>query len=343
VKGMRKIVEGLGIVLVLGGLLGAPPASAWEWGSPMAGPSGYRLLKKIPLEGEEGWDYLSLDSAGRRLYISRETWVLVFDLNTEAVAGDIRGMNGVHGIAIAPESNRGFTSNGKDGTSTFFDLKTLKPLGQVKTGKNPDAILYDPATKRVFALNGGSESATVIDAATGTVAGTVGLGGTPEFGVADGTGRVFINLEDKNQVVMMDSRKLAVLARWPLGPGQKPTGLAIDRKNRRLFSTCRDSRTMVVLDVDTGKILTSLPIGGGVDAAEFDPETALVICSNGDGTMTVVHEDSPAKFTVLENVQTWGGAKTMALDPKTHRVYLVAADLSKSKKEVFLLIYEKQG
>jgi YVTN family beta-propeller protein len=342
-ESIRQITLRMALVLVLGGLLGAAPAGSAEATNPESGPSGYRLLKKIPLEGEEGWDYLSLDSAGRRLYISRETRVLVFDLETEAAVGDIRGMNGVHGIAIAQESNRGFTSNGKDGTSIYFDLKSLKPLGQVKTGKNPDAIIYDPATKRVFVMNGGSDSATVIDAATGNVAGTISLGGAPEFAVADGAGRVYVNVEDKNQIVVIDSRKLAVFARWTLGGGQKPTGLAIDRKNRRLFSTCRDSKTMVVLDADTGKILASLPIGAGVDAADFDPEPGLAICSNGDATMTVVREESPVKFAVLENVQTWGGAKTMALDPRTHRVYLVAADQSKSKKEVFLLIYEKHG
>jgi YVTN family beta-propeller protein len=340
---IRDLGGRLALVLLVGGLAGAVPAGAWESESPKPGPSGYRMLKKVPLDGEEGWDYLSLDSAGRRLYISRDTRVLVFDLATEAVLGDIRGMNGVHGIAIAPELGRGFTSNGKDGNCIIFDLKSLKPLGQVKTGKSPDAILYDPATKRVFVLNGGSDSATVIDAATGTVAGTVSLGGAPEFGVADGAGKVYVNIEDKNQIVAIDSRKLAVLGRWPLGGGQKPTGLAIDRKNRRLFSTCRDSKTMVVVDADSGKVLTSLPIGSGVDAADYDPETGLAICSNGDATMTVVHEEGPAKFMVLENVPTWGGAKTMALDPKTHRVYLVAMDQSKAKKEVFLLIYEKQG
>jgi len=329
------------IFLILAGLIGSWAGLPAEAAGPAPGPSGYRLLKKIPLDGEEGWDYLSIDSAGRRLYLSRETRVQVVDLESETVAGDVRGLNGAHGIALIPELSRGYASSGKDGTSMVFDLKTLKPLGQVKTGKNPDAIIYDPASKRVFAMNGGSDSITAIDAATGALAGTVPLGGAPEFAVADGAGRVYVNVEDKNLIAAVDSRKLTVIARWTLGEGRKPTGLAIDRKNRRLFSTCRDSKTLVVLDADTGKILTSLPIGAGVDAADFDPETSLAICSNGDATMTVVREESPTKFTVLENVQTGGGAKTMALDPRTHRVYLAAADTSKGKKDVSLLIFER--
>ncbi|HLY73384.1 MAG TPA: YncE family protein [Planctomycetota bacterium] len=340
---VRKILWRLAFVLSVGVLAGTAPADARERANPEPGPSGYHLLKKVPLDGEEGWDYLSLDPVGRRLYISRENRVLVFDLATETAAGEVRGLSGAHGIAIAADLGRGFATSGKDGSCVIFDLKSLKPVGQVKTGKGPDAILFDPASKRVFAFNGGSDSASVIDAASGMLAGTVSLGGAPEFGVADAAGRVYVNIEDKNQIVVIDSRKLSVVARWSLGTGQKPTGLAIDRKNRRLFSTCRDSKTMVVLDADLGKVLTSLPIGSGVDAAEYDPETALAIASNGDSTMTVVHEESPAKFTVLESVQTGGGAKTMALDPKTHRVYLVSSDPGKAKKEVFLLIYEKQG
>lgn len=340
---VRNIAWQISLVPVLAGLLGTRAAGFPEESTPAPGPSGYRLLKKIPLEGEEGWDYLTLDSEGRRLYISRETRVQVFDLEKEATVGDIRGMNGVHGIALAPESGRGFASSGKDGSCVLFDLKTLKPLGQVKTGKNPDAVVHDPATRRVFVMNGGSDSATVIEAATGMVAGTVGLGGAPEFAVADGTGKVYVNLEDKNQIVVIDSRKLVVVARWSLGAGQKPTGLAIDRKNRRLFSTCRDSKTMVVVDADAGKLIASLSIGGGVDGAEFDPDPGLAISSNGDGTMTVVREESPAKFAVQDTVGTWGGAKTMALDPRSHRIYLVAGDQNKSKKEVFLLVYERHG
>lgn len=306
-------------------------------GSP--GPSGYHLLRKLPLEGEEGWDYLEADSAGKRLYLSRENRVTVVDLETEKVVGEVRGLGGVHGIAIAPEFGRGFSTNGKDGTCVVFDLKSLKPLAHVKTGKGPDAIVFDPASKRAFACNGGGESVTAIDAGTGAVAGTVALGGVPEFAVADGAGKVFVNLEDKNQLVVLDSRKLAVLGRYSLGTGQKPTGLAIDRKNRRLFSTCRDSKTMVILDADTGKIQTSLPIGAGVDAAAFDPDLHLALCSNGDATLTVVREESPTQFTLVENVPTAGGAKTMALDVRTHRVYLLSAAETKGTKEVTLLIY----
>lgn len=313
------------------------PCAGLALGTP--GPSGYHLLRKIPLDGEEGWDYLEADSAGRRLYLSRENRVTVLDLDTEKVVGEVRGLNGVHGIAVAPEFGRGFCTNGKDGTCVVFDLKTLKPVAQIKTGKGPDAIVYDPASKRAFACNGGGESITAIEAGSGAVAGTVGLGGVPEFAVADGTGKVYVNLEDKHQVVVLDSRKLAILARWSLATGKKPTGLAIDRKSRRLFSTCRDSKTMVILDADSGKIHSSLPIGAGVDAAAFDPETHLALCSNGDATLTVVREDSPTQFTVVENLQTWGGAKTMALDIRSHRLYLLAADQSRGTKEVALLIY----
>lgn len=287
--------------------------------------SGYHQLKKYKLGGEGGWDYLLAESAAHRVFISRGTHVMVVDMETGAVAGDIADTQGVHGIALAPDLNRGFTSNGKSGNVTIFDLKTLKTIGQVKAGENPDAILYDPATKRVFAFNGRSHDATAIDAATGEAAGTIPLGGKPEFGVADGKGRVYVNIEDKNEIVEIDSQKLTVLNHWPLAPGEEPSGLAMDVKNRRLFSTCGNQK-LAVVNADTGKVVTTLAIGKGVDAGAFDPETGFVFTSNGEGTLTVVHQDSPDAYSVVENVTTQRGARTMALDPKTHNVYLVTAD-----------------
>lgn len=285
---------------------------------------GYHLLKRIEVGGEGGWDYLTVDSAARRLYVSHATRVVVIDLDKEAVVGEIANTNGVHGIAIAPELGRGFTSNGRDASATIFDLKTLKALGQVKTGKNPDAIIYDPASKRVFAFNGGSADATAIDAASGTVAGTIALGGKPEFAVADGKGMVYVNIEDKSEVAAIDSKTLTVKAHWPLTPGQEPSGLALDRSKRRLFAVCANQK-MIVMNADNGHRIADLPIGQGVDAAAFDPETKLAFSSNGEGTLTVVHEDGADQFSVVESAPTQRGARTMALDPKTHKLYLATA------------------
>ena len=286
--------------------------------------SGYHLVSRIEVGGEGGWDYLTVDSAARRLYVSHATRVVVIDLDKKAVVGEIPDTNGVHGIAIVPELGRGFTSNGRDNNVTVFDLKTLKAIAQVKTGTNPDAIIYDPASRRVFAFNGRSNDATAIDAASGNVAGTVAVGGKPEFAVADGKGTVYVNIEDKSEIVAMDSNKLTVKARWPLAPGEEPSGLAMDRKTRRLFAVCSNKK-MIVMNADNGHVVADLPIGGGTDAAAFDPETNLAFSSNGEGTLTVVHEDSADKYSVVENVTTQRGARTMALDPKTHTVYLATA------------------
>jgi DNA-binding beta-propeller fold protein YncE len=242
------------------------------------------------------------------------------------VVGDIPNTEGVHGIALVPEVGRGFTSNGRASTVTIFDLKTLKEIAQVKTtGQNPDAIIYDPASRRVFTLNGRGGNSTAIDAGTGTVAGTIELGGKPEFATADGKGRVYVNLEDKSMVVAVDSQQLKVESRWPLAPCEEPSGMAIDREHRRLFVGCHN-QMMAVMDADTGRVLATPAIGQGVDANAFDPETQLAFSSNGDGTLTVVHEDSPDKFTVVGNVQTQRGARTMALDLKTHNIFLVTAE-----------------
>jgi len=289
-----------------------------------AAEPGYHVIKKLHFGGDGGWDYLTVDSAARRLYISRSTHVMVVDIDTEKVVGDIPDTPGVHGIALAPELRRGFISNGKADTATIFDLNTLKVLGQVKTGTNPDAILYDPATKRVFTFNGRSKDATVFDAVSAKVLATIALGGKPEFAVADGKGKVYVNIEDTGAVVEIDSRKLVVSKRSSLKPCEKPTGMAIDAEHNRVFSGCH-SKVMAVLDTETSNVIALVPIGEGVDANGFDPGTGLAFSSNGDGTLTVVRETSPGKFEVAETVATERGSRTMAIDPKTHIIYLPAA------------------
>lgn len=285
----------------------------------------YHLLKKFVLGGEGGWDLLAFDAATNHLYISRGTHVMVVDVDSGAVVGDIPNTPRVHGIAIASEFGQGFITNGGDATVTIFDLKTLKPLGQVKVGENPDAIMYDPASKRIFSFNARSKSVTAIDAKTGTVAGTLDLGGQPELAVGDDRGKVFVNLEDKSAVVKFDARKLTIDATWPLAPGEEPTGIALDRKHHRLFAACAN-KLMAVLNTDNGKLVTTFAIGDGADGAAFDGELQLAFSPNGEGTLTVAHEDSADKFTVLGNAATQRGARTMELDQKTHRVFLVTAE-----------------
>jgi YVTN family beta-propeller protein len=291
---------------------------------PKPGASGYKVLKEHKLGGAGRWDYLTLDSVNRRLYISRETHVMVIDPDTGKKIGEIADTAGVHGIAVARDLERGFTSNGRANSCTVFDLKTLKPLETVKTGENPDAIVFDPFTKRVFTMNGRSQDATVIDAATAKVVGSIKLEGKPEFAVSDSAGHLYINLEDKNEVVRVDPQELKVTARWSIAPGEGPSGLAIDIKNHRLFSVC-DNKLMIVLDTESGKVVAKLPIGTRPDAAAFDPETQCAFSSNGDGTLTVVHEDAPSDFAVRETVKTATGARTMALDAKTHNIFLPTA------------------
>lgn len=281
----------------------------------------YAIVKKIPIPGQGSFDYLTVDESARRLYVSHGTQVEVLDIDTLSLIGNVPKTPGVHGIAIAPESGRGFVSNGKASTVTIFDLKTLKPISDVPTGSKPDAIIYDPATSRVFAFNGDGNSATAIEAATGKVAGTVDLGGGPEFAAADGEGYVFNNLEDQSQVLKINSRTLKVEQRWPTSPCSAPSSMAIDRANHRLFIGCR-SKVMAVMNTDTGKIITTLPIGEHVDATAFDRETRLIFNSNGEGTVSVIREDSPDTYSVIETVKTVPHAKTMALDPKTHQLFL---------------------
>jgi YVTN family beta-propeller protein len=293
--------------------------------APATGAGGYHVIQRLALGGEGGWDYLSADPAARRLYVTRGTHVMVVDLDSGKLAGDIPNLSGIHGVALAPELGKGFVSNGKSSEITVFDLKTLQVLATVKsTGENPDAILYDPASKRVFAFNGRSGNATVLDAKTHAVAGTIPLGGKPEFATADGGGRVFVNIEDKSEVVAIDAMKLAAVARWPLAPCEEPSGMAIDRKHNRLVIGCSNKMAAIVNTAD-GKVVGTPPIGQGVDANGFDPETHLGFSSNGEGTLTVLSEDGTGAFKVLENVPTERGARTMALDEKTHRIYLATA------------------
>ena len=305
-------------------LAAAVAASAWAQETPKPTDGGYHVLKSFNVGGEGFWDYIAIDVDGRRLFVTHTTQVVVLNADSGEKIGEIPNTSGVHGVALAPDLGRGFTSNGRDNTATIFDFKTLAAIGTVETGKNPDAIVYEPTTQRVFTMNGRSHDATAIDAASGKVVGQIDLGGKPEFCVADGAGRLYANIEDTSEVVVLDPKDLKVTARWPLAPGEEPSGLAIDVKNRRLFSVC-DNKLMVVLDADSGAVLATLPIGEHVDGAAFDPETLMVFSSNGDGTLTIVQELSPSTFTVVQNVTTPRGARTIALDPKTHNVFLPTA------------------
>jgi DNA-binding beta-propeller fold protein YncE len=288
-----------------------------------ASSSGYRLGNQVALPGAGGWDYLTVDAAARRVYISHATQVEVLDADTQKSVGAIPDTVGVHGIAIAPDLGRGFISAGKADSVVIFDLKTLKAISTVKTGKKPDAIVFDPATSRVFAMNGGSDSTTAINGADGSVASTIDLGGSPEFSVADGAGKLWVNLEDKSELVQIDSKALKVLNRWPVAPCASPSSMAFDAASRRIFIGCRN-HLMAVANADTGKIIASYPIGDHVDASAFDPETKLVFNSLGEGSVAVFRQDSADKYTPLANIPTAQGSKTMALDTKTHRLYLPA-------------------
>jgi len=311
----RKGLTALALTaLCLGALAAAPPEV-----------SGYKLVKKVEVGGDGGWDYLTLDAAARRLYVSRGTRVMVFDADSWASVGEIPDTAGVHGIAIAPELSRGFTSNGRSNSVTIFDTKTLKTISEVKvTGENPDAILYDPASKKVFAFNGRTANATVLDAATGEVAGTIALDGKPEFGAADGKGLSYVNIEDKNEIEVLDGARLTVVKKFPLAPCEEPSGLAIDAQHRRLFAGCHN-KMMAVVDADSGKVVATVPIGEGVDANAYDPGTGLAFASCGDGTLTTARADGSDKYAVAQTVATQQGARTMALDEKTHRIVLVTA------------------
>jgi hypothetical protein len=322
-----SVVASLVLGLPAGLHAAAPPKTTPKAAPAKAAPAktDYHVAKEIPIGGEGGWDYLTVDSAARRLYISHATKVVVVDVDSDKTVGEIGNLSGVHGIAVAPELGRGFISNGRSSMITIFDLKTLATLSEVKsTGENPDAFLYDPFSSQVFAFNGRSKNATVLDAKTGKVAGTIELGGKPEFAASDLAGNVFVNIEDKSEVVEIGAKDLAVKARWPLKPCEEPSGMAIDRAHHRLLVGC-SNKLAAVVDTESGKVVTTVPIGDGVDANAFDAGTSLGFSSNGEGTLTVIKEETPDKFTVAENVPTRRGARTMALDEKTHNVYLATA------------------
>ena len=287
--------------------------------------SGYQVIDKITIGGEGGWDYLLADTLRNRLFVSHGTKAEVIDLAKKIKIGEIPNTNGIHGLALVPDFERGFTSNGRDSSVTIFDFTSLKVIGTVKLNeRNPDAIIYDPFSKRIFTFNGGSKNATAIDAKTGTVVGTVDLGDKPENAVPDGKGTMYVNLETTSMLAAFNTQTLKVINKWPIAPGEEASGLAFDREHRRLFAGC-SNKLLVVFDPDAGKVVTSLPIGDGVDGVAFDPETHLIFSSNGEGTLTVIREETPDTYTVLENVPTERGARTVTLDGRTHRVYLPTA------------------
>lgn len=299
----------------------------------MATTSGYHLLKKYSFGAAEGstreyFDYIMVDSAARRVYVSHGTEVKVLDADNGSLVGNITGLKTVHGVAVASEFGRGFISDGAQGKVIIFDLTSLKVTGEAKADKDADCVIYDPATKHVLAMNGDPHSTTVIDAKSGNVVGTVELGGGPEFAVADGAGTVYINLEDKSEVVAVDAKTLTIKSRWPVAPAGAPTALVMDGKHRRLFSAGRNPQMFVVMDADTGKVIQSFPITSGVDAAAYDAETGLIFVSTREGMIHIFHEDSPDKYSEVEAVKTEFGAKTMGLDSKTHNVFVDTADFA---------------
>ena len=292
--------------------------------APAQQPAELKLLKPFQVGGAGGWDFPLVDSAGRRLYIARATRVMVLDLDKGTLLGEVDGVTGAHGVAIVPDRNLGFATAGKDNAVVVFDLKTLKTGRKIPTGNGPDAILYDPASQKVFAFCHKDGTVTVIDPANLEKAPvSIAVGGALEVGVADGAGRVFVNVEDKSECVAIDSKQLKVLARWTLGTATAPTGLAIDTVRKRLFVGC-GSKHMVVLDSDSGKLLATSPIGAGVDGVAYDPEMGALSSNGKDGNLTVVRETSPGTFAVVQTVKTYAGAKTIAVDLKTHRVYMPA-------------------
>ncbi|HKV52712.1 MAG TPA: hypothetical protein VJO52_16065 [Gemmatimonadaceae bacterium] len=290
---------------------------------PAPGP-GYHVIKTYSLGGEGGWDYLAYDSVGHRLFISRQDRVMVVDPATGRLLGEIPGFNRSHGIAFDYKTGHGFATSGGDSSVVMFDLKTLKVLGRTTAAPDADAILFDPATGNIFTFNGDSKSSSVIDGTSGKKVGTIDLGAGPEFGVSDGAGKVYVNLEEDGEVAEIDAKTMKVMRKWPLGSCKGATGLAIDRAHHVLFSGCR-TKVMAISDATAGKLITTLPIGAGVDATRYDAGSGNAFASTGDGTITVIHEDAPDKFSVAETDTTMRGARTMEIDGRTHRVFTVSA------------------
>lgn len=305
-------------------------------GSPAAGQApAYHIVDTYALGGTGSWDYLAFDGVGHRLFIARQNRVMVVDAAGKLV-GEIAGLKGAHGVAFSYENNRGFATEGSGASVAMFDLSTLQVLGHIPAADDADAIVFDPVSKRIFTLNGDANSASVIDPASGKNIGTVALSGKPEFGVAAGNGKLYANISNKGEVAEIDTAAMKVVRTWSVAPCSSSTGMSMDVAHNRLFSVCRN-KYLAVSDISAGKLVTTLPIGSGVDASAFDPETQLIFASNGDGTMTVVHEDTPDKYTVVETVPTGPGAKTMAIDLATHRVYLGTAPSGQTSFKVIAL------
>src|SRR5882762_5843848 len=285
----------------------------------------YQFLNEIPIGGEGGWDILTIDSSANRLYLSHATKVVVVDLNKNAIAGEIADTPGVHAFLALPEFQRGFSSNGKEAKSSVVNLTTLKTISKIDTGESPDAIVYEPRHHEVYVFNHRGNSVTVIDAKETKVVTTIPLGGSPEFADVDpAAGRVYCNIEDKSEVVAIDTAKHEVVAHWPIAPGEEPSGIALDTTHHRLFSTCHN-KMMTMLDTQSGKVVGTAPIGSGVDGAAFDDSTQLVFASCGEGVTNILKEEMPDKLAVLQTLKTERGARTIAIDPKTHRIYLPSA------------------
>lgn len=286
----------------------------------------YHPIHEITIGGEGGWDYLSVDAASHRLYVTHGTRIIVVDTITDAVIGEIADTPGVHGFVAVPELGRGFASNGRENKASIVDLKTLKTIAKVETGANPDAILYEPGQHEVYTFNGRGQSATVFEAATGKVVATIPVGGKPEFAQADAkAGRVYFNLEDKSEVLAIDTKTHQIVAHWPIAPGEEATGMAIDLAHHRLILGC-DNEKMIVMDSTNGQVVAVVDAGAGIDATSFDPGTQLAFASaGGSGNVTIAHEDTPDKFSVLQTLETVRSARTMTLDPLTHKIYLAAA------------------
>ncbi len=321
-KAISAMLVACGFVPVLSSLL---PSTRSAAAPQSAGASGYHLAKRVKLGGTGGWDYLEVDPATRHLFITRGTHVVVVDVDSEKILGDIQGIQGAHGIAIANEFNKGFITNGRSGEATMFDLNSFATLGTIKTDQDSDAVIYDPYSKRVFTFNGDAGTSSAIDASAGKLVSTFALGGKPEFGATDGKGKIFVNLEDKSQLVKFDAKTLKLDNTWTLAPCESPSGLAIDAAHEILVVGCHN-KLMAFVDGNSGKVIGTVPIGQGVDANRFDPVTGYAFASCGDGSLTVAHEDSPTKFSLVEKIDTQRGARTMALDYANHTVYTVTAE-----------------
>lgn len=314
----------VGAAIVAAATLMRPPAAA-----PVAAASAphYGFITQIRLTGDGGWDYLSIDSAARRLYVAHADHVDVVDIDHNTFVGRIADTPGVHGVAIAHQLARGYASDGQASQASIFDLNTLATIARVATGEGPDSIVYEAGRSEVYTFNGRGHSASVFDAQTGNVVATIALPGRPEFAVADAAaGRIYDNIEDKNLIVAIDVRSHAIVDQWPIAPGEGASGIAIDSAHHRLFVGCHNQR-MLMIDAGNGRVMASVPIGAGVDANAFDPGTQLAFASTGEGTVTIAHEDSADKLSVVQTLQTQPGARTMALDPSTHNIYLATADL----------------